>query len=237
MEVKIAEFLVKLITYLFVYIIIVTIAGSFRAWVAYRWGDDSAANVSMMDLNPLVHIQPFCIFFLIFFDVAIGHYGEINTTLIMAPYRRIKITCIYLSSLFIYSLCALVSLVALIATCGLSAAVQAFFMLGNDDIRTHLYLAHSYPQSSSIALMFSFIFVSTAYLSISLGIIDLLFDSATIIRNRILSRQRDAGMSQFYIELLIPYLLIIIFHGPLRWLMTSLMVVGSYGIARLVGLG
>ena len=46
------------IAILLAYLIIAGVAGAFQAWMAYKCGDDTAASVGMMTINPFVHVDP-----------------------------------------------------------------------------------------------------------------------------------------------------------------------------------
>jgi hypothetical protein len=52
------EFISSLISIVLVYAIVVTLAGCFRAWVAYKVGDDTPAALGFLSLNPIDHLDP-----------------------------------------------------------------------------------------------------------------------------------------------------------------------------------
>jgi hypothetical protein len=56
---ELLEFINSLISIVLVYAIVVTLAGWFRAWVAYKVGDDTPAALGFLSLNPIDHLDPF----------------------------------------------------------------------------------------------------------------------------------------------------------------------------------
>jgi hypothetical protein len=57
-NIKSAEFLVGIITFFIVYLVSITLANFFQAWLARLMGDDTAEQFGFLTLNPLVHIDP-----------------------------------------------------------------------------------------------------------------------------------------------------------------------------------
>ncbi|MFA6033858.1 MAG: site-2 protease family protein, partial [Myxococcota bacterium] len=52
-------FLLKLVMYIVPVIMSITVHEFAHAWVAYKLGDDTAASMGRMTLNPIAHIDPF----------------------------------------------------------------------------------------------------------------------------------------------------------------------------------
>ena len=52
-------FILKLVMYIVPVIMSITVHEFAHAWMAYRLGDDTAASMGRMTLNPLAHIDPF----------------------------------------------------------------------------------------------------------------------------------------------------------------------------------
>src|SRR5438445_11886 len=59
-----AELFIGIITFLIAYLIMVTVANVFRAWVASKMGDDTGIELGFLTLNPLVHVDPIGMIFL-----------------------------------------------------------------------------------------------------------------------------------------------------------------------------
>ena len=57
MDLYSTKFLVTTITFSIAYIIIVSLSGAFRAWVAGLMGDDTPEHEGFLTLNPMMHIS------------------------------------------------------------------------------------------------------------------------------------------------------------------------------------
>ena len=51
--------LLKIVMYIVPVIMSITVHEFAHAWVAYKLGDDTAASMGRMTLNPIAHIDPF----------------------------------------------------------------------------------------------------------------------------------------------------------------------------------
>lgn len=75
----------------------VAISGYFAAWIAKKFGDDTAENQGLLTLNPLEHTRPFGLIVLLMtvmvrlpFIVAFGRHIPINENYITGRFKKIK---------------------------------------------------------------------------------------------------------------------------------------------------
>ena len=230
-NIKSAEFLIGIITFLLAYSIAVTLANYFRAWVAKKMGDPTAENMGFLTLNPLVHIDPIGILFLIFFYFGWGRHVPINPFNIISPSRTIKLIFAYLSDTIAHFFLALCGLVVLVATFDVHILDVARYMILTRNV-SHLYLTHFYPDASSLTISLAFIVVALIYLNIILGVLDLIINACSIIMLLVVERSPHYAMDNTYITFLLPILLILFFSEPLRFLAVNFISYAGYTIAH-----
>lgn len=91
------------IAILLAYLIIAGVAGAFQAWMAYKCGDDTAASVGMMTINPFVHVDPVSLLIMPFgyllFHVIMGLSRPVPILWhnFDVPWRKIKMTLVALA--------------------------------------------------------------------------------------------------------------------------------------------
>ena len=66
---SLTEFFFSTILFLFAYMITHTISGCLQAYTTYLLGDPTAREEGFLDINPLVHIDPFGVFALLIFGI------------------------------------------------------------------------------------------------------------------------------------------------------------------------
>ena len=230
-NIKSAEFLIGVITFLLAYLIAVTLAGCFRAWVTKKMGDPTAENMGFLTLNPLVHIDPIGILFLILFYFGWGRRVPINPFNITSPSRIIKLIFAYFSDTIAHFFLAFCGLVLLIATFDVHILNVARYMVLTRDI-SHLHIAHLYPNASSLIVSLAFIVVALIYLNFILGVLDLIINACSIIMLLVVERSPHYAMYDTYITILLPILLIWFFSEPLRFLAVNFISYAGYTIAH-----
>jgi hypothetical protein len=103
LNLEVFDLLRIVIALLLAYLIIAGIAGAFQAWLAYKCGDDTAAHMGMMTINPFAHVDPMSLWFIplgyVLFHVTMGVSRTVpilwgNFT---APWRKLKIILVALA--------------------------------------------------------------------------------------------------------------------------------------------
>jgi len=90
-NVELAQFLLTTISFVFAYLICATLVGAFRAWVVDKLGDPTPRQLGFLTLNPMAHIDPLGLIFLLYFHFGWGAHVPINPRNICAPHRYIKL--------------------------------------------------------------------------------------------------------------------------------------------------
>lgn len=231
---KSAELLISVMTFFIAYLGAVTIAGFFRAWTARKMGDDTAQMMGLMTLNPLDHVDMIGLVFLLLFYFGWGKYIPINPFNIQDPHRRIKLIITYLSDSVAYLMCALVGIVFLIAAFGVHMLFVANTMLVCVQNMTHLYLVQACPTFSSLSITLSFIIIAFVYLNVILGVLNLILNSFSLLMYFIMERSTNYKTYNYYLIVLVPIILIVLFSEPLRILAIKLISMTGYSIAHLL---
>ena len=170
---KSAELIITIITFFIAYATAVTLAGSFRAWVAEKMGDDTGQMMGLASLNPLMHIDFIGVIFLLLFSFGWGKHVPINPFNIHEPHRKWKMAAAYLSDTCAYFISALIGIVFIVGAYGLEMLMIARTMLVCRSM-THLYLVESCPTLSSFGITISFIVIAFVYLNVLLCVLSLI---------------------------------------------------------------
>jgi len=97
------SFIKEIVSLMLAYLIIAGLSGAFQAWMAYKAGDDTAAQFGMMTINPFVHVDPVSLWLMplgyVFLHVIVGMSRPIPIIWhnITAPFRRLKICLVALA--------------------------------------------------------------------------------------------------------------------------------------------
>lgn len=233
---KSAELLISIITFFIAYLVAVTVAGSFRAWVAKQMGDNTGEMMGLLTLNPIAHIDVIGLIFLIMFYFGWGKYVPINPFNIHEPHRGWRLALAYLSDTFAYFMSALVGIIVLVSTFGIRMLYIAQTMLVYIQNMTHLYLVESCPTISSLSITLSFIIIAFIYLNVVLGVLSLILNGFSLAMYFMMERSAQYNTYNYYLIILIPIILIILFSDALRRLTIELISYAGYGIAYLLGM-
>lgn len=229
-NIKNVEFLIGIITLFLAYIISTTIANCFRAWVANKMGDSTAKNEGFLTLNPLIHIDPVGLLFLIFFHFGWGRNVPINPLNITRPLRVIKLIFAYLSETIAHFFLALISLILLIGIFDARILeLTHYAMLGKN-------ISYLYPTASSFFISLAFILVDLIYLNIILGLLHFIVNSCRLIMFFVVERSPKYAIYNIYITFLLPVLLILFFSQQLWFLVINFVSYLGYLIAQIFGI-
>lgn len=219
-NVESAEFFIGIISFFLAYVIAVTIAQAFRAWVAYMAGDDTAQEMGYMTLNPLVHIDVLSIvtlgvFYILGMYIAWSPHIPLDTFRIHKPYRTLKLALCFLSMSFAYFITALCGIIVLVATFDAKVLNLTHYMVLFHQM-SHLYLAQVYPTYSSWSVVLGFILISLVYLNMILCVLNFIVDMCSLYVTYYQERTARYTPSSPYSMIIVPLLLMIFFSGFLR---------------------
>jgi len=237
---KSAEFLIGFITFFLAYLIAVTLANCFRAWVTNKMGDPTAKNMGFLTLNPLIHIDFIGIFVLLWSfsnqrPIGWGRRVPINPFNITGSLRTIKLIFAYISNTIAHFSLAILSLVLLIATFDIHILDVARYMMLTRNI-SHLYIAHLYPATPSFIVSLAFIIVALIYLNVIMGILDLIINICSLIMLLVVERSPQYAQYNLYITMLLHFLFLLFFLAPLWFLVVNLVSYAGYIIAQVFGI-
>ena len=239
-NIKFAEFIINIISFLFAYTIAVTLANAFRAWVADRVGDYTPRSLGFLTLNPAVHIDPFGVMVLFLVYIFLGDFFgwgrfiPINPFNIDEPWRKAKLVFVYLSDTIAHFILALLGLVLLIALFDIRIVDITRYMVLTRNL-SHLYIAHMYPDISSWIVSAGFIIMATVYLNFILGVLDLIINSCNIAIFVMSEQEPQRMMQPTWLTIALPMILILFFSGPLRLLAVNFISYIGYAIAYMLG--
>jgi hypothetical protein len=213
------ENIIYITTFLIAYLIAETLSGWFRAYVAKKMGDDTPADLGFLTLNPLMHIDPIGIFFLIKFGIGWGRAAPITPANITEPYKNLKLACAFFSDTFAHLFLACSSFILLISIFGTQMITLAEMMLFYQDISLP-YLNSYYPHTSSFMLNLAIILLAMLNLCIILAVLNFIVNGFRLIMHVFYGD----FLGLWYIDLIIPIMLIYLFAERLQLFVIKLII-------------
>jgi hypothetical protein len=243
-DVQSATSLINIVTLVIVYLFSITIAGFVKAYVTQAMGDETAADMGFLSLNPLAHFDFIGAFLLLLFGFGWGRFIPVNPFNIHGVWRRAKLTAAYLADAGVHLTIALMSLIILVAAYGLQILIVANPMILSGYL-SHASLAQLYHESSSLSITFAFLLIAMAFFNVFLGVLDLLINGFGLGMVLFALRETQGDehdmqgrvyeMYGHYLVFIIPIVLIFFFAGPLRYLVVYMMSIVGYAVAHLTG--
>jgi hypothetical protein len=229
-----ANTLIYFLALFLAYIVVVTIAHFFKAWVALELGDATPAEHGFLSWNPLDHIDPIGLVCFLVFGLGWGRAVPINGLNIHGRFRTARIIFAHLSDTIAYvgiGILLMILLVLLfdgnmIITSSYQALYGAF---------SYQKLHMLYPAYSSVHIAIGFIAICAMYLSIMLGAIQFLINCFYIIMQHYMTPTMIGGTTEI-LFLLFPLLALIFLTDPIRIFIMYTITFISIGITRLLGL-
>lgn len=223
MTLDVAQFLLRTVLFLLVYIIAVTTSGAFKAWVASLCGDDTAEEEGFLTLNPLMHIDPLGLFFFFIFSFGWGRRVPIDPRNILS---RGKLICAYMADTFMNVLTGVVALVTLVAVYG-PGVLQSF--VPYEELRA------SYPQYAAFAFASMLILLTLIRLSVWLAALSGISNFFKLGVLLFFPEKQDDPDAQYFLNFG-PLLFMILFLSQLMGVINSLIEHAGFVIASLLKL-
>lgn len=167
------EFIISITTLFLGYCISVTLANTFRAWMAQKMGDDTPTMLGYLNLNPLVHIDPIGLIFLLLTDFGWGTYAPINFNHIDYPWHRLRTMVAAFANTFAYSVTAVITMTTLLL-------FDKNILILPDQNSSLAIMTHCYPTASSSALIVCLIGMSMVRLAIGLGALSFVINTVDV---------------------------------------------------------
>lgn len=237
LSLRVVESLISIITFLIVYLFIVSFAGFTRAWAAKKMGDDTPERLGFLTLNPAVHVDPIGLIFLLlpFFRFGWGRHIPINPLNIHGSWRGLRLFFAFFSDVFMYLAMATAALTKLILLFGPSALPLSTNMMLSGNL-SQMRFALAYPDSPSLLISIALILIAWVYLSVFLAVFTFIINGIELGMMILLERSpeymRYTGSFMFFI----PIILIFSFVSPiLRVLAVWAIANAGYFLASLFG--
>jgi hypothetical protein len=202
--------LVGLLTIVLAYLLTITPAGWFRAWVAKKMGDETAQDLGLLTWNPLEHVDFFGVLVLLLFSrpasfsgFGWGKHVPINPLNIHGKHRSLKIGFAFFSDSIAHFVMALVALTS-------SIFLFNSELLGSTSVSFSVMLAR---------LMFAFFWLNVALVLVQ-GIINAVLLFAYFYTDN------TVNMSPYvyYAMFLAPLVLLLLFGNELQILIVHAIV-------------
>jgi hypothetical protein len=233
MDLYSTKLLVTTLTFSIAYITIVTLSGSFRAWVAGLMGDQTAEYEGFLTLNPMMHISFIGYMFLVLQSFGWGKHVPINPLNIYGKFRPLKLATAFFSNTVLHIIFAITGLFILIAWFDpmMITIVQLIILKKNI---SHLYIAQYYPLYSSLSVSLAFILAAWVALNTGLAVLEFLLNVCLLGMHLIMGSSINYMEYSFYFMFLAPLLLMIFFYGPLLVMVTYFITYAGLTLAYLI---
>ncbi len=180
------EFIFSTIIFIFAYMITHTISGSLQAYCTYLLGDPTAREEGYLSLNPLVHLDPFGIFALLFFGIGWFQTVPIDPSYFRGQWGSLKLGVAFFAEAFISIILAIISL--FLCVCSFSSALRIRDLIGL--VFSYRPIAAIFSSSgahfnmaSLFAAFHSPLSIVIAYLLIAIVYLNILIATVSIIYN------------------------------------------------------
>jgi len=232
-DVSTASLIVNSVSFLCAYIFVVTVTGAFRAWVAVRMGDVSIEHAGFLTLNPLIHVQPIGILFLLLQSFGVGSFIPVNPEYIQGQYRGLKLLCAFYSDTILNGISAVFGMFLLIVTFDDRIVRIIELIIYNRDA-SHMYMTHYYPAYSSTAIVAGYMLAAAVSLHIGLMVVEFLFNSCVLVFSLYIRPTSFNAYDMALYELIAWVVLVLFFFQPLLRLVAALITQIGHTLAYAV---
>ncbi|BDC35238.1 hypothetical protein Noda2021_11960 [Candidatus Dependentiae bacterium Noda2021] len=233
-SVQIIEQIITLITFVFAYLFSVTLAGAFRAWYTNKVGDSSAAASGLLTLNPIAHIDPLGLLFIVLFRFGWGKTIPIDADSITGRFRPLKLVFAYLSDAVAYVAIAIAGLVALLAMFG-QRIFHVIIPVLNEEVFSHAKIAHLFPQYSSLSISVGLILIAIIYLNTILAVISTLVSVSRAFVTHYVTKHPDKWKDAQALFLIVPLFICLLLSFFLRAIVINIIFYAGFILAHLFG--
>jgi hypothetical protein len=231
-----ANFLITTLTLLFAYTIIVTITNCLHAWFAYKMGDDTAARMGLLSLNPFDQIDPIGLICIVLFQIGWGQYVPINPSNLYGRWYKTKVAATFFAGPFVYIFLALVSLIILVWLFNPSIIPLTQGMIGYTAL-SYQILTAAYPFYASSRIALGFILIGIMYFGVVLGVLNGVINSFYLALTLLYKKPPHIVTQNAHLALLLaPTFLLLFLFGPLRMIIVYALSYSGYWITTLLGL-
>lgn len=233
LSIETATFIVQQITFLSAYVLSVSMTGAFTAWLTDKMGDSTGRDFGYMTLNPFMHINLLGMLFIVWAKIGFGNRVPIDPSNIRSPYRSLKVAVAYYADAAACLVLAFISLFVLLILFGPSVVSMIKTLLYCAGDLSHMQIAQICPTFSSARITAIFIFLAMAYLNLILGVVRLIVNSFYLFMEIRPGAMHDSNQN-YYMTLIVPFILVIVFASPLMSLVVQLLTSVAYLLTRLL---
>jgi len=230
LDVSTAELIVNSISFLCAYIFVVTLTGAFRAWVAVRMGDFSIEQAGFVTLNPVMHVQPIGILFLLLQSFGVGSFISVNPDYIQGRWRWLKLLCAFYSDTVLNGICAIAGMFVLIISFDTRIIRIVEWIIYNRDT-SHMYMTHHYPTYSSGAIVAGYMLAAAVSLHIGLMVVEFMFNTVILVFSFLIRPSFFNTYDMALYELIAWVVLALFFFSPLVRVMAAIITYIGYTLA------
>jgi hypothetical protein len=229
-----AVFIIGAVALIFAYFFSVTLVGAAEAYVA-RWaGDDTPEEAGFLSLNPLNYMDIFGFACAVLVGFGWGRTVPFNPNNITGTDKGWKAFLVYMAQPFFSLILALVALIINVFLVGPYSLQFAFWNMFSKNIPLQ-QLAQVYPDRSSIILVIVVLLLSLIALNTFIATWSLINNSFHYLLFIGAEYGYDYMKHAEALAFFGPLVILILFTGPLRYMLLKLMVYLAYFIASICG--
>lgn len=231
------EFIIGTISLIFAYFFSVTVVGAAEGAVAEWSGDDTAKQANFLSGNPFAYLDFVGFICTMLIGFGWGRTLPFNPNHVPEPHKMRKVFLVYMAQPFfslILALCALTTNVFLVGPHSLQFAFWNNMLSRSMNVPLH-QLSIMYPDSSSIILVFVVILLSIISLNTFIATWSLINNAFHYILFIGSERGHDYMKHAEALAFFGPFLILVLFTGPLRTILLTALIHIAYWIASLCG--
>ncbi|MDR3550252.1 MAG: hypothetical protein P4L31_02480 [Candidatus Babeliales bacterium] len=234
------------------YVMIVCWMGYYRAWIANKMGDSSAADAGFLTLNPRKQVSMQGLFTLLLFRFGWGATqphrpttitstaqvagDQINQPSPVADHSMwTKLFVAYLSSPLLHVAAAIFDMIILLAIFGknIVALADTAMLHGNF---SHSALWSMYPTHSGITVFIALILIFSIYIHVFSAVFNCLFRGSKIFMIYLAEKSPRFALYHNFAKIFLGVVVVLFFLTPqIRFLLVNFVSYISLLIARLIG--
>jgi hypothetical protein len=226
--------LIYLLALFLAYVVVVTIAHFFKAWVALKLGDATPAEHGFLSWNPLDHIDPIGLPCFLIFGIGWGPAVPINGLNIHGKFRTARIVFAHFSDTIAYIGIGIALMVLLVLSFDEKMIITSVHQALNGAF-SYQKLHLLYPTYSSVHLALGFIAICAMYVSIMLGALQFLINCFSIFMQHYMAPSLVGSTAEIAF-LLVPLLALIFLTDPIRIFIMYIINFISLCINQLTGI-
>lgn len=179
--------------------------GFFKAWMAQKVGDSTAAENGFLTLNPFTHVDPLGFSLMIFSHIGFTKGIPFNLSNLKRPYLNLKIFLLKFSPSIGHLILAFISILAFKLMCH--------------------YAVYLFPLTSVSPLFITFLYVIKTFIFFNLGcgLFNIFLNLFQVVRHYFFPEtEMLSGSFDLLIELL-PWLIILLFFSEINYLFSLIL--------------